>query len=694
MGQTYDIALRRLRLRVKRSLGRGLAIALLTAFITVQLSPSWAGAAAPSRELRAAIARPDLLAQLAELPGGTVSLPDFDPAVNGFQFSNQELVQSIDLSRNAQAWEEVLTEQLQQLFGTQVCIGGESATCVLTAAAQSWLQTQLGRMDQGLSEGMAAAVLDLWQPAQPRIPWWQQLVNFVLGRTVFGLARTLFELQTFIANLFLMQGVTEVVQQTEAVRNTFTPTQILLSIVRGFVTGSGDPFTMGVYRLLEGGLLGGTLAEGHSLTPYRVEERGSGKYWVYVYDSNYPAGRPTSPTDLHVEFDTQADTWSYQPTAQGPEFYGDAASKTLDLTQRSWRQPPAESAITPTGSFTCPFCGPEPEAIPEAIEQTEPTLEITLVGEGQLMVTSYISTAATAAAPALAPSLSAENTVSLVPFKGGLNREVPASYRLPPESLGQPLQVTLTGVAGAAIARRPATLQLTGPGYTANLENLVLSPSQALTLFLVPQATGPELTFVANRATDIPHLSIHLTDETSAYQFDSSTPETEFSLTERRVSKSSGFDLSGLKLPAGRRVALATNSDLKRLYFADDDPAPSQYGLTVKNRMVISDRIQVGECQPDFINYALTYDEDMRASVQVEGQRQAFFDYDPAFIDPATLPRQDLLDAFEQRDFPIALAYEPLRASPPGPLRLVPSGADPIARRVFQGALRKSGEKG
>ncbi|MGF1518533.1 MAG: hypothetical protein ACFCVB_12110 [Nodosilinea sp.] len=663
-----------------------MAIALLTAFITVQLSPYWAVAALPSRSPEGAIAPSGLLAQLVELPSGTVALPDFDPAVNGFQFSNQELIQSIDLNRNAQAWEEVLTEQLQQLFGTQVCIGGEAATCVLTAAAQSWLQTQLGRMDQGLSEGMAAAVLDLWQPAQPRIPWWQRLVNFVLGRTVFGLARTLFELQTLIANLFLMQGVAEVFQQTETVRNTFTPTQVLLSIVRVFVTGSGDPFTMGVYRLLEG-----ALAEGHSLTPYRVEDRGSGKYWVYVYDSNYPAGRPTSPTDLHVEFDTQADTWSYQPTAQGPQFYGDAERKTLDLTQRSWRQPPAESAITATGSFTCPFCRPEPEAT----EETEPTLEITLAGEGQLTVAPYISASATASAPALAPSLSIENNVSLVPFKGGLDREVPASYRLPPESLGQPLQVTLTGVAGAAIAQRqPVTLQLTGPGYTANLKNLVLSPSQALTLFLVPQATGPELTFVANRATEIPHLSIHLTDETSAYQFDSSTPETGFSLTERRVSKSSGFDLSGLKLPAGQRVALATNSDLKRLYFADDDLATSQYALTVKNRMVISDRIQVGERQPDFVNYTLTYDEDMRASgVQVEGQRQAFFDYDPAFIDPAELPRQDLLAAFEQRDFPITIAYEPLADSTPGPLRLVPSGADPIAIRVFQGSLRKGGEK-
>jgi hypothetical protein len=666
---------------------------LLTAFMTVQLSPFMALAvanrpavatpvAAPKVTPVASSASPNWLAQLEQLPDGAVALPNFDPAVNGFQFTNQELIQAIDRSRNAQAWEEVLTEQLQQLFGTQVCVG-ESATCVLTAAAQNWLTTQLDRMDQGLSEGMAAAVLDLWQPAQPRIPWWQRLVNGLLGRTVFGLARTLFDLQTFVANLFLMQGVNEVFQPTQTVRETFTPTQILLQVARVFLTGSGDPFTMGVYRLLNG-----ALSEGHALTPYRVEDRGNGQYWVYVYDSNYPAGRPNSPTDLHVEFDTQADTWTYQPTVSGPSFGGDAQSKTLDLTQRSWRQPPAESQLSTTGPFTCPFCGSNVEAE----GAPEPTVDITLVGEGMLTVAPCVGPQV--AGQAGPDAFSNLDTVALVPFKGGLNREVPASYRLPTETLGQPLEVTLTGATARSPQHPPATLQLAGPGYTATIEDLALSPDQSLTLFLVANPTGPELTFVASRATEIPRLTINLTDETRAYRFDSSTPETGFSLTDRQVSKSSGFELSGLRLAAGQRVALAANGELKRLYFADDNLAPSQYTLTVKNRMAIEDRIQLGDRQPDFVNYTLTYDENMRASgVQVEGDRQAFFDYNPAFVDPAELPRQQLLEVFEQRDFPITIAYEPLAARPNrlSPLRLMPSETEPVEQRVFQGALRKSG---
>ena len=81
--------------------------------------------------------------------------------------------------------------------------------------------------------------------------------------------------------------------------------------------------------------------------------------------------------------------------------------------------------------------------------------------------------------------------------------------------------------------------------------------------------------------------------------------------------------------------------------------------------------------------------------MQVTKNTQAYFDYDPTFLDPADQTRDELLTSFEQRDFPIAIGYEPLVATAErdGPLKLIPSEAPPIAERVFQGALRKSGEK-
>jgi hypothetical protein len=176
---------------------RWLILVMLTAFMVVQWSPYVALAKAPATTIArqspslapsaagaiAPTARQEtLLAQLHSLPNGTASLPNFVLNEDTFQFSNAELVRAIDLQRDAAAWEEVLTEQLEQLFGTQVCIGAEVKACVLTSAAKDWLQTQLERIDLGIGEGMAAAVLSLWQQNPPeQIPWWQQLINFSAG---------------------------------------------------------------------------------------------------------------------------------------------------------------------------------------------------------------------------------------------------------------------------------------------------------------------------------------------------------------------------------------------------------------------------------------------------------------------------------------------------------------------------------
>ena len=660
-------------------------LGLLATFLVAQWSPYIALASLPARHISSPRLTPEspLLAQLRELPDQTISLPNFTPDVNGFQFSNRELIDAIDWEKDAADWETVLTEQLEKLFGSRVCTGGGEGPCVLTAAAQDWLKTQLQRMDLGIAEGMATAALALWQPEpQAPIPWWQRLVNFLLGRTVFGLVRTVFELQTFIANFFLLQSVEEVFQPTQVIRDTLAPTQILLSILEVFLTGSLDPFTMGVYRVIESGL-----TEGHTLTPYKVEDKGDGKYWVYVYDSNYPAARSVPLEDLHVVFDTAADTWSYQPTSSDPVFKGDALSKTLDLSHLSWRQlgagnPPAAEQ----GPFTCPFCDQQlPEAGTEPAD-TAPQITVTLIGEGDMTV---IPLAGTTSLSPVIPS----GKETLVPFRGGLYRHVPASYTLPAEYLNQPLQVILAGLP--TVNPQPMALQLTGPGYTADIEGITMATGEPLMLYLDPQATGPELTFVARQATEIPTLSVHLNDDIQAYQFDSSTAE-GFAQTERRVAKSSGFEVRGLKLPAGKRVGLAARDDLKRLYFADDDGQDSRYGLTVKNRMVIRDRIQLGHQNPDFIHYTLTYEEELQASdLRVEAQTQAFFDYVPAFIEPGNRPREELIAAFEQRDFPITLAYEPLSATSgaEGPMALRPSSDPPLSQRVFQGALRKAGPK-
>jgi len=83
---------------------------------------------------------------------------------------------------------------------------------------------------------------------------------------------------------------------------------------------------------------------GHAITPYAVEDVGNGKFWVHVYDNNYPgAGK-------YVEIDTTTNTWKYAGAAINP---GEDAAPwgggvgTLDLTSLAVRQQP----------LRCPFCG-------------------------------------------------------------------------------------------------------------------------------------------------------------------------------------------------------------------------------------------------------------------------------------------------------------------------------------------------
>ncbi|MEO1299319.1 MAG: hypothetical protein AAFW75_26815 [Cyanobacteria bacterium J06636_16] len=138
---------------------------------------------------------------------------------------------------------------------------------------------------------------------------------------------------------------------------------------------------------------------------------------------------------------------------------------------------------------------------------------------------------------------------------------------------------------------------------------------------------------------------------------------------------------------------MALKGETKRLYFAYDDDAESDYDLTVENRIVIRDRVQIGERQPDFANYTLSYEEDMTVNdITVGAREQAYFDYDPTFIDPSDKPRDDLLEGFDQRNLPVAIAYESLAlpTDATGPLRLTTDTTAPIDERIFQGSLSKA----
>jgi hypothetical protein len=83
---------------------------------------------------------------------------------------------------------------------------------------------------------------------------------------------------------------------------------------------------------------------GHAVTPFAVEDKGSGKYAILVYDNNFPG------VIRAIKVDTRSDSWRYiggpDPSDTTELYAGDARRKSLSLFPTS----PGVS-VQP-----CPFC--------------------------------------------------------------------------------------------------------------------------------------------------------------------------------------------------------------------------------------------------------------------------------------------------------------------------------------------------
>lgn len=556
---------------------------------------------------------------IAQLPNFPAVLTDFNLTANGFEFTNSDLVAAVQRI-SADDWEYLLTEPLMELFGSQICVGEDSTRCLLTAPAQNWLRTQLRLMRQGLCEGMAAGSLFLWesQNQAPSGGFWRSVVNSLTSLVASQIPGGNLVLRTLLTNLFLLQGVDQVAQPTQAIRLN-TPVQILWQLVRAIANRPEDPYTMGIYRQQDG-----QLVEGHSLVPYRVEEMvPDQEYRVYVYDSNYPADQP--PPAPYVTFDVASDRWRYQPEPGVDAFAGDSQSHNLDLTQLSWRLPPLSSdAIAAEGPLTCPFCD---------VPRTQPA-SIALIGQGILTLYGYDGNTGDY-------TREIQQAVT-VPFKGGLDRDVPPTYHLSPDPLGKPYKVLVTA---AAAHPETVTLHLNGTGYTAGFENLQLNPGETLEAYVLPKASGPELTLMGNPANPNPQLAVYLDDASDTYTFDSSTAD-GYSATERTYSHSTRFSLDNANLPANAGMAIAVDTENQRLYFGNSADQLRPFNLSITNQVRLKDRVQVGASRPDFYTYRLTYDEEVDVKeIRVDVGRQAFFDYGQAIaasLNPGTRSRDNL----------------------------------------------------
>lgn len=455
---------------------------------------------------------------------GLVAAINFLPNPNGFGFANY--------GNDEQSPNDLNAQDMIALFGQDKVCRSPTGPCILNAAARTWMEKQIKGMDGGHCEGMAVASL-----------------RFNRGLSFKGLttpaefqagAGSVIELQkdavrNYIAYYFVTQHLNTI---SETVRATHTPSMILDKIITSFQTNdTNNLYTLGIYKPDGSG--------GHSITPYRVEDKGNGLYWLYVYDNNYP--NDTNPV---VKFNKNDDSWIYEGATTKPgeppsSYIGNAQTKTLDLTPMYIRDQ------TP---FPCVFC---PEVLAQlGARAAEPKYaEIFLTGEGRMLLSD--SQGNKVGYDFDSGTLVNQISGAQQHFqRHGLGRDIPPIYTMPIGT--DAYQITVGGLNNQAETN--VDLVLSGPGYTMGFEGILLDPQEFLHMTISPD--GKEMSFVASQDAETPavFLSFDPADETSP---------------------SYVFHIGGVELEAGKTLHVSLDLAGGYVYFEDDDGNDDAYDLSV-----------------------------------------------------------------------------------------------------------------
>jgi hypothetical protein len=415
----------------------------------------------------------------ANTSGVYVSDLGFRPDANGFGFPNYGGQGETNLTPN----------DVRRMFGDQACAAIEGDQCVLTPPGNQWLQQISNAMNGGHCEGMAV------------------LSNlFYTGKSNpadFG-AATVPEL-AIAGNEPLQREIAYwwATQATQPARSGIvaqTPSGVINTLLTSFAAGSagGDQYAVGIYKRDRTG--------GHAITPYAVEDRGDGMYWIMVYDNNYPGAARA------IEVNTTADTWSYSgstnPAEAADTYEGDAETKTLEL-----------APIAPRlGQQDCPFCDTPTTGyaggarLAPILQAATPQYnEIWLEGDADLLIT--------------------DNEGHQIGFKdGAFINQIPNA-----KSNGNKFGVNVWDVDSEPVYYIPTNIDFTisidgsrltepmtstvtmiGPGYALEVSDIILEPGQVDTLDVSPDGS---LLSYRTESGETPFIMVAIETDASDYLF-------------------------------------------------------------------------------------------------------------------------------------------------------------------------------
>ena len=230
----------------------------------------------------------------------------FRPDYDGFSFPNYGA--DIEVVN--------LTEQdVYLMFGETACAYvDDDGWCTLTPAGQQWMEAINQAMAGGHCEGMAVLSTLFYTQRLNVADYGADTVPELYLEDNEALQREIAYWFTTQATMPAREGI---VPQT--------PSGVVNTLLNAFAAGpeGSETYALGFYKR--------DMTGGHAVTPYAVEDKGDGIYWIMIYDNNYPGAARA------IEVDTNNDTWYYNgstnPDEPADDYEGDAETFTLELAQ-------------------------------------------------------------------------------------------------------------------------------------------------------------------------------------------------------------------------------------------------------------------------------------------------------------------------------------------------------------------------
>jgi hypothetical protein len=435
-----------------------------------------------------------VFASIASAQGRIVARLDFKPETHGFSFPNYK--------NEGDAWKDDLgVDDMIRMFGVRaVCKSGTNASnCVMEAAAREWLKRKLKAMDIGHCEGIAVASLRM----MTELPFKRRTTPSTFqsnAREIFNLRRDQ-TLENYIAYYWITQTFDEVSKPTMQTASG-GPVAIVDRLIKA-MNERYDTYILGIWKLRNGARV-----EGHSVTPFAVEDLGN-RYRLHVYDNNHP-GR----TRFLFVNKTGNQDWSYSfgPNQNNPaEYVGNLKSRTMEITGTSWRDgkcfdaPFAKDTVRSTG------CGVESSlarlpvftnaSFSKTQDEDGEDAEFFLTGDGDMLVID-------GAGRKLGYDPETEQFYNnQIPngnarlLIGGFGEDAP-SYTLPYEDTGEPYMIVFSGKN--LDEESDFDFVFSAPGFTVGFEGIMLDPEEIMIATI--SHDGQEISFTASADGETPEV--------------------------------------------------------------------------------------------------------------------------------------------------------------------------------------------